>query len=122
MNERFGRLDARLGVDQTALDDGRRYSSAIPEGAAGRDRAGRYPTHARHRRGDAGATSAFESGRHVSSAWQSHGLHHNNDGGRLSVDHVPASLRAPFGLARKDSRDDAFGGIAGTVSGNSFDF
>jgi hypothetical protein len=31
-------------------------------------------------------------------------------------------LRAPFGLARKVSRDDAFGGIAGTVPGNSFDF
>ena len=40
----------------------------------------------------------------------------------LSADHVPAGLRAPFGLARKDSRDDAFGGIAGTVPGNSFDF
>ena len=67
MNERFGRLDSRLGVDQTALDDGRRYSSAIPEEAAGRDGAGRYSTHAR-RRGDAGATSAFESGTHVWSA------------------------------------------------------
>jgi hypothetical protein len=61
MNERFGRLDSRLGVDQTALNDGRRYSSAIPEEAAGRDGAGRYSTHAR-RRGDAGATSTFESG------------------------------------------------------------
>ena len=40
----------------------------------------------------------------------------------LSADHVPAGLRAPFGLARKVSRDDAFGGIAGTVPGNSFDF
>ena len=40
----------------------------------------------------------------------------------LNVDHVPTGLHAPFGLARKDSRDDAFGGIAGTVSGNSFDF
>ena len=40
----------------------------------------------------------------------------------LSADHVHAGLRAPFGLARNDSRDDAFGGIAGTVSGNSFDF
>ncbi|MEA2969993.1 MAG: hypothetical protein QOE78_3254 [Alphaproteobacteria bacterium] len=39
----------------------------------------------------------------------------------LNVDHVPAGLHAPFGLARKDSRDDAFGGIAGTVPGNSFD-
>jgi hypothetical protein len=39
----------------------------------------------------------------------------------LSADHVPAGLRAPFGLARKVSRDDAFGGIAGTVLGNSFD-
>jgi hypothetical protein len=61
MNERFGRLDSRLGVDQTALNDGRRYSSAIPEEAAGRGGAGRYSTHAR-RRGDAGATSTFESG------------------------------------------------------------
>jgi len=67
MNELVGRLGARLGVDQTALNDGRRYSSAI-EGAVGRNRAGRYPTHARRRRGDAGATSAFESGRHVWSA------------------------------------------------------
>ena len=40
----------------------------------------------------------------------------------LSADHVPTGLRAPFGLARKDSRDDAFGAIAGTVPGNSFDF
>ena len=40
----------------------------------------------------------------------------------LSADHVPAGLRAPFGLARKVSRDDAFGWIAGTVPGNSFDF
>jgi hypothetical protein len=40
----------------------------------------------------------------------------------LSADHVPTGLRAPFGLARKDSTDDAFGGIAGTVPGNSFDF
>ena len=39
-----------------------------------------------------------------------------------SADHVPTGLHAPFGLARKDSRDDAFGGIAGTVPGNSFDF
>jgi hypothetical protein len=39
-----------------------------------------------------------------------------------SADHVPTGLRTPFGLARKDSRDDAFGGIAGTVPGNSFDF
>ena len=39
----------------------------------------------------------------------------------LSADHVPTGLR-PFGLARKDSRDDAFGAIAGTVPGNSFDF
>jgi hypothetical protein len=39
----------------------------------------------------------------------------------LSADHVPTGLRAPFGLARKDSRDDALGGIAGTVPGNSFD-
>ena len=38
-----------------------------------------------------------------------------------SADHVPTGLHAPFGLARKDSRDDAFGGIAGTVPGNSFD-
>jgi hypothetical protein len=65
MNERFGRLGARLGVDQTAVDDGRRYSSAIPEGAAGRDRVGRYPTHARRRHGDADAASVFESGRLV---------------------------------------------------------
>ena len=68
MNERFGRLDARLGVDQTALDDGRRNSSAIPEGEAGRDRAGCYPTHARRRRSDACATFPFASGRHVWSA------------------------------------------------------
>ena len=40
----------------------------------------------------------------------------------LSADHARTGLRAPFGLARKDSRDDAFGGIAGTVPGNSFDF
>ena len=40
----------------------------------------------------------------------------------LSADHVPAGLRAPLGLARKDSRDDAFGGIAGTVPCNRFDF
>jgi hypothetical protein len=40
----------------------------------------------------------------------------------LNVDHVPAGLHAPFGLARKDSRDDAFGGIAGTVSCNRFSF
>jgi hypothetical protein len=40
----------------------------------------------------------------------------------LSADHELAGSRAPFGLARKDSRDDAFGGIAGTVPGNSFDF
>ena len=40
----------------------------------------------------------------------------------LSADHVPTGSRAPFGLARKDSRDDAFGAIAGTVPGNSFDF
>jgi hypothetical protein len=39
----------------------------------------------------------------------------------LNADHVPTGLHAPFGLARKDSRDDAFGGIAGTVPGNSFD-
>jgi hypothetical protein len=39
-----------------------------------------------------------------------------------SADHVPTGLHGPFGLARKDSRDDAFGGIAGTVPGNSFDF
>jgi hypothetical protein len=38
-----------------------------------------------------------------------------------SADHVPTGLHTPFGLARKDSRDDAFGGIAGTVPGNSFD-
>jgi hypothetical protein len=38
-----------------------------------------------------------------------------------SADHVPTCLHGPFGLARKDSRDDAFGGIAGTVPGNSFD-
>ena len=40
---------------------------------------------------------------------------------RLSVDHVPTGLRAPVGFPRKDSRDDAFGGIAGTVPDNSFD-
>jgi len=67
MNELFGRLGARLGVDRTALDDGRRHSSSIPEGAVGRDRDGRYPTYA-HRRADAGAMSAFESGTHVWSA------------------------------------------------------
>ena len=39
----------------------------------------------------------------------------------LSADHVPTGLRAPVALARKDSRDDAFGGIAGTVPDNSFD-
>ena len=39
-----------------------------------------------------------------------------------SADHELAGSRAPFGLACKDSRDDAFGGIAGTVPGNSFDF
>jgi hypothetical protein len=38
-----------------------------------------------------------------------------------SADHVPTGFHTPFGLARKDSRDDAFGGIAGTVPGNSFD-
>ena len=68
MNERFGRLGARLGVDRTALDDGRRYSSAIPEGEAGRDHAGRCPTHARRRRSDACATFAFASSTHVWSA------------------------------------------------------
>jgi hypothetical protein len=40
----------------------------------------------------------------------------------LRADRVPAGLRGPFGSARKDSRDDAFGGIAGTVPGNSFGF
>jgi hypothetical protein len=92
MNELFGRLGARLGVDRTALDDGRRCSSAIPEGAGGRDRAGRF--------------------QHTITTIAAAGL---------SADHVPTGLR-PFGLARKDSRDDAFGAIAGTVPGNSFDF
>ena len=40
----------------------------------------------------------------------------------LRADRARTGLPAPFGLARKDSRDDAFGGIAGTVPGNSFDF
>ena len=93
MNELFGRLGARLGVDRTALDDGRRCSSAIPEGAGGRDRAGRF--------------------QHTITTIAAAGL---------SADHELAGSRAPFGLARKDSRDDAFGGIAGTVPGNSFDF
>ena len=39
-----------------------------------------------------------------------------------SADHELAGSRAPFSLARRDSRDDAFGGIAGTVPGNSCDF
>ena len=91
MNELFGRLGARLGVDRTALDDGRRCSSANPEGAGGRDRAGRFQR----------TTTTMAAG--------------------LSADHVPTGLR-PFGLARKDSRDNAFGAIAGTVPGNSFDF
>jgi hypothetical protein len=91
MNELFGRLGARLGVDQTALDDGRRCSSAIPEGAGGRDRAGRFQR----------TTTTMAAG--------------------LSAHHTPTGSQ-PFGLARKDARDDAFGGIAGTVPGNSIDF
>ena len=39
----------------------------------------------------------------------------------LSAHHTPTGSQ-PFGLARKDARDDAFGGIAGTVPGNSIDF
>ena len=40
----------------------------------------------------------------------------------LRADCARTGMRAPFGLARKDSRDDAFGGIAGTVSCNRFGF
>lgn len=122
MNELFGRLGARLGVDRTALEDGRRYSSAIPEGAVGRDRAGRDSTHA--------STGALRPARRPrSSPAHMFGARGSLMGfvttmmaAGLSADHVPAGLRAPFGLARKVSRDDAFGGIAGTVPGNSFDF
>jgi hypothetical protein len=40
----------------------------------------------------------------------------------LPADRARTGLRPPFGLARKDSRDDAFGGIAGTVPCNRFGF
>ena len=40
----------------------------------------------------------------------------------LRADCARTGLRAPFGLTRKDSRDDVFGGIAGTVSCNRFGF
>ena len=40
----------------------------------------------------------------------------------LRADRARARLRALVGLARKDSRDDAFGGIAGAVSCNRFGF
>ena len=40
----------------------------------------------------------------------------------VRTDRGRTGLRALFGLARKDSRDDALGGIAGTVSGNRFGF
>ena len=39
----------------------------------------------------------------------------------LGADHARTGFRAPFGSARKDSRDDAFGGNAGAVPCNSFD-
>jgi hypothetical protein len=40
----------------------------------------------------------------------------------LRADRARTGLRAPFGLARKDSRDDVFGGIASTVPCNRFGF
>jgi hypothetical protein len=40
----------------------------------------------------------------------------------LRADRARTGLPALFGLARKDSRDDAFGGIAGAVSCNRFGF
>jgi len=40
----------------------------------------------------------------------------------LRADHARTGLRAAFDMACKDSRNDAFGGIAGTVPCNRFDF
>ena len=68
MNDLFGRLVADIGVDRTAPADVCRLPSAITEGRAARNGAGRYPTYPRRRRDDASARSAFESGGHVGSA------------------------------------------------------
>jgi hypothetical protein len=40
----------------------------------------------------------------------------------LRADHARTGLRAALDMACKDSRNDAFGGIAGTVPCNRFDF